>query len=68
MVERSNNCMFNTSVFLVDKQDGFKRVVLDYREVNENILPYNLELPSMSDLLNNLANNIYVYYVSTDSI
>jgi hypothetical protein len=42
---------YNSNVILVDKKDGSKRFVVDYREVNKNSISDTYPLPSVQELL-----------------
>jgi len=45
----------NTPVFFVEKKDGKKRMVQDYRYLNEWTIKNNYPLPLISDVLENIG-------------
>jgi len=41
-------------VFFVGKKDGSKRMVMDYHNLNDQIVKNNYPLPLITDLINNM--------------
>ena len=64
LIEPSTNNQFNSSVFLVSKKDATKRMVIDQRSINDKIIPFNLELPGITDMINGMAAEEGEYYSS----
>ena len=42
---------YNSNIILVDKDDGTKRFVVDYRELNKDTIPDTYPLPSVDEIL-----------------
>jgi len=42
-------------VFFVGKKDGSKRIVIDYRNLNDQIIKNNYLLPLITDLIDNMG-------------
>jgi len=42
-------------VFFVDKKDGSKRMVIDYRNLNDQMVKNNYPLPLITELINNIS-------------
>ena len=42
-------------VFFVDKKDGSKRMVMDYRNLNDQTVKNNYPLPLIIDLIDNMG-------------
>jgi len=42
-------------VFFVDKKDGSKRIVMDYRNLNDQTVKNNYPLPLIMDLIDNMG-------------
>ena len=42
---------YNSNIILVDKDDGTKRFVVDYRELNKDTIPDTYPLPSVDEML-----------------
>ena len=42
-------------VFFVDKKDGSKRIVMDYRNLNDQTVKNNYPLPLITDLIDNMG-------------
>jgi len=55
ILEPTDNCDHNAPVFLVNKKDGKKRLVVDLRQVNEVLVPRLLPLPRIDDLLSEIC-------------
>jgi len=55
VLEPTDNCEFNAPVFLVDKKDGKKRLVVDLRQINDILVPRLLPLPKIDDLLGEIC-------------
>ena len=68
LIEPSHNSLYNNALFLVNKGHGSteRRLVLDMRNLNNIVEPFNLELPEMSSLLNDLAATGANYFSSCD--
>ena len=49
-----SNSPWGAPVLLVDKKNGSKRLVVDYRRLNEHIIPSSFPLPLIDDLLSML--------------
>jgi hypothetical protein len=60
--------MTNIAIFLVAKGHGSteRRLVLDLRPLNSIVESYNLEMPDINDLLNNLAASRAKYFSTCD--
>jgi len=43
-------------VFFVDKKDGSKRMVIDYRNLNNQMIKNNYPLPLITELIDNMEN------------
>jgi len=43
------------SVFFVGKKDGSKRMVIDYRNLNDQTVKNNYPLPLITELINNMG-------------
>jgi len=60
---------YNSSVMLVPKRDtNAKRLVLDYRKVNNIIEPVILTLPPIADLVSEIASKRSAWYTTLDII
>ena len=68
LIEESRNSYHNIAIFLVNKGHGSteRRLVLDLRPLNEMVESFNLQLPDISDLLNDLASSRARYFTSCD--
>ena len=68
LIEKSKNSMTNIAIFLVAKGHGSteRRLVLDLRPLNAIVESYNLEMPDINDLLNNLAASRAKYFSTCD--
>ena len=65
VIEEAPNASVVTSVFIpIRKEDGTYRLVNDLRSANTTILPSNLQLPKLSDILSKMAN--FKYYCCLD--
>ena len=42
---------YNSNIILVDKDDGTKRFVVDYRELNKDTIPDTYPLPSIDEMV-----------------
>ena len=42
---------YNSNIILVDKDDGTKRFVVDYRELNKDTIPDTYPLPIINEML-----------------
>ena len=42
---------YNSNIILVDKHDGTKRFIVDYRELNKDTIPDTYPLPSVDEML-----------------
>ena len=45
-------------VFFVGKKDGGKRMVIDYRRLNKQMIKNNYPLPLITDLVDSMGNKI----------
>ncbi|VDB90830.1 unnamed protein product [Peniophora sp. CBMAI 1063] len=52
---RPSQSRFVSPSFLVDKPDGSKRLVIDYRQLNENTVPDHFPMPLVDDILSDCA-------------
>ena len=50
IIEPSTSVDYNSPVFLVDKKDGLKRLVVDLRHIDALIKPKLVQLPIINDL------------------
>jgi len=51
VIEPSDSVMYNSPLFLVDKKDGTKRMVIDLRLINSLVAPMLVVLPRINELL-----------------
>jgi len=56
VIEPAPNAEFNSPIFLVDKKDKTKRMVIDLRQINEIILPKLVQLPKIPELIDQIMN------------
>ena len=67
LIEPSNESMYNSPIFLVDRPNGRqRRLIVDLRQANLAVQPYNLQLPDMSETLNAMADQNARYFTSVD--
>lgn len=66
IIEPSQNSMYQSAMFTVNKASGQKRAVLDLRAINEKIQPFLLQLPDMQQLLQALASQKGKFHSSFD--
>ena len=52
LIEESESCEYNSPIFLVNKRDGSKRLIIDLRGVNSIIAPKLVQLPKLFVTLN----------------
>ena len=57
---------YNTPLMLVPKRDGTARLVADFRRINSLILPLQVALPRIDDLVQQIASAEPVYLTSID--
>ena len=51
MIEPSNRPYYNSTIFLVMKKNGSKRLVVDFTGINSLIVPKLVQLPQIEELL-----------------
>ena len=66
IIEPRTSVDYNSPVFLVDKKDGSKRLVVDLRHINALIKPKLVQLPIINDLLDEISSLKCKYYSLTD--
>jgi len=54
LTEESESCEYNSPIFLVNKRDGSKRLIIDLRGINSIIAPKLVQLPKMEELLDEI--------------
>ena len=55
VIEKSDSHEFNSPVFLVSKKGGERRLVVDLRQLNSIIRPQPVQLPKISELLDEIS-------------
>jgi len=66
VIQPAKDCYYNSPVFLVQKKDGTKRLVQDLRGINELIVPKTVQLPRITELLDNVMQKSPKYWNSFD--
>ena len=67
IIEPTRCSEINVPGFLVPKREtNDKRFVLDLRQANKNIVPFNIQLPNIEQLVHQLASEHAIYYSSMD--
>ena len=66
ILEESKTVDYNSPVFLVNKKDGTKRLVVDLRGVNALIAPRLVQLPKINDLLDEITSHKCMFLSSID--
>jgi len=57
LIEESESCEYNSPIFLVNKRDGSKRLIIDLRGINSIIAPKLVQLPKMEELLDEITSS-----------
>ena len=55
IIEKTDNCDYNSPIFLVNKKNNTKRLVIDMRSLNAIIKPKLIQLPRITDLVEEAA-------------
>ena len=66
IVEETMDPYFNSPIFLVDKKNGEKRLIVDLRDLNSVIQPMLVQLPKVNDLLDEVTSKKCTYLSSCD--
>ena len=59
---RAAHSPFNFPVWPIKKPDGTWRMTVDYQDLNEVIPPIHATVPSVVDLMDQLANELGIYH------
>ena len=66
VIEQSESAHFNSPIFLVQKKNGTKRLVVDLRGINRLIVPKLVQLPKITDLLQEITATKALFLSLTD--
>jgi len=66
LIKETENCEFNSPVFVVKKKSGDYRFVQDLRRINKIIKPLLISLPRIDDLLQDIARLKSRYFSTFD--
>jgi len=66
IIEPSTNPFYNSSIFLVDKKDNTKRMIVDLRRLNANIVPMQIQLPKINELIDEILSSNCLYISTAD--
>ena len=66
IVEETMDPYFNSPIFLVDKKNGEKRLIVDLRDLNSVIRPMLVQLPKVNDLLDEVTSKKCTYLSSCE--
>jgi len=66
IIETTENADFNSPIFLVAKKTGEKRLVIDLRGINALITPKLVQLPKITELIDDINACTPRYYSLTD--
>ena len=55
VIEPSNSRYYNSPIFLVNKKNWTKRIVIDLRDVNSLIVPKLVQLPQIEEMLDTIT-------------
>ena len=66
IVEETMDPYFNSPIFLVDKKNGEKRLIVDLRNLNSVIRPMLVRLPKVNELLDEVTSQKCTYLSSVD--
>jgi len=66
IVEETTDPYFNSPIFLVDKKNGEKRLIIDLRDLNAAARPMLVQLPKVNDLLDEVTSKKCTYLSSCD--
>jgi len=66
IIEPSHNSFYNSPIFLVNKKNNQKRLVVDLRELNKLIIPKLVQLPHIEDLLQTITQDNSQYISTLD--
>jgi len=68
IIEPSTNPFYNSPIFLVDKKDNTKRMIVDLRRLNANIVPMQIQLPKINELIDEILSSNCLYISTADLI
>jgi len=66
IVEETTDANFNSPIFLVDKKNGEKRLIVDLRNLNSIIRPMLVQLPKVNELIDDVTSRKCNYLTSCD--
>ena len=66
IVDETTDPYFNSPIFLVDKKNGEKRLIVDLRDLNSAIRLKLVQLPKVNDLLDEVTSKKCTYLSSCD--
>ena len=66
IIEPSTNPFYNSPIFLVDKKDNTKRMIVDLRRLNANIVPMQVQLPKINELIDEILSSNCLYISTAD--
>jgi len=64
VIQPATDCYYNSRVFLVQKRDGSKRLVQDLRGINELIVPKIVQLPKITEIVDQVMQTNPKYWNS----
>ena len=62
VIEPAQTAEFNSSIFLVKKRNGTKRLVVDLRSINDIAVPRLVQLPKIDELLDDMLQSKPKYW------
>ena len=66
VTRRYTNPFQNSPIFLVDKKDNTKRMIVDLRRLNANITPMQIQLPKINELIDEILSSNCLYISTAD--
>jgi len=66
IIEPSTNPFHNSPIFLVDKKDNTKRMIVDLRKLNANISPMQIQLPKINELIDEALSSNCLHISTAD--
>jgi len=66
IIEPSTNPFYNSPIFLVNKKDNTKRMIVDLRRLNANIVPMQIQLPKINELIDEILSSNCLYISTAD--